>query len=473
MNFKGILFYLGIYSFVVGFFSILNIFYSLYFNFLLDLGSYYYCLAISFSVGLILSFIGRKFSKNLNLYDQLFLSIIGFFFIPLLISIPFNYSIHNFSFMNSYFESISGFSCTGFSIIQNLDNINQPLLIWRSSSQWLGGIFYLVTIVSVLGNRKIKINPSYLVNQDFDTSNFYYDFFGNCTKIIIPYLVLSSFVFFLMMFSGVRFFDGFNLTLSIISAGGFLTQNNLSDIIKNDLQILILSITLIFPILNIYFFPKALINKFQIREFFEDFYLITILLIFLTFFYFVSDLDESFAKTLLVITSSFSTSGIAFQDMQSNYYFLLITLTILGGSALSTSSGLKFIRVYVLFKHAMTELSKASRPLNIINKKLFYGHLKVQEDDENISFFIFITFLLLLFILAGLLTVGVPDLENAFTLSILTLTNTLASSIYNLSDLNFFNLNHSSKISLIIFMILGKFELLGVLILFKKFIIRE
>ena len=225
MNFKGILFYLGIYSFVVGFFSILNIFYSLYFNFLLDLGSYYYFLAISFSVGLILSFIGRKFSKNLNLYDQLFLSIIGFFFIPLLISIPFNYSIHNFSFMNSYFESISGFSCTGFSIIQNLDNINQPLLIWRSSSQWLGGIFYLVTIVSVLGNRKIKINPSYLVNQDFDTSNFYYDFFGNCTKIIIPYLVLSSFVFFLMMFSGVRFFDGFNLTLSIISAGGFLTQN--------------------------------------------------------------------------------------------------------------------------------------------------------------------------------------------------------------------------------------------------------
>ena len=97
-------------------------------------------------------------------------------------------SIHNLNFMNSYFESISGFSCTGFSIIQNLDNINQPLLIWRSSSQWLGGIFYLVTIVSVLGNRKIKINPSYLVNQDFDTSNFYSNFFENCTKIIIPYL---------------------------------------------------------------------------------------------------------------------------------------------------------------------------------------------------------------------------------------------------------------------------------------------
>ena len=84
MNFKGILFYLGIYSFVVGFFAILNILYSLYFNFLLDLKSYFYCLAISFSIGIILSFIGKKFSKNLNLYDQLFLAIIGFFFIPLL-----------------------------------------------------------------------------------------------------------------------------------------------------------------------------------------------------------------------------------------------------------------------------------------------------------------------------------------------------------------------------------------------------
>ncbi len=473
MNFKGILFYLGVYSFVVGFFGILNILYSLYFNFLLDLKSYFYCVTISFFVGTILSYTGSKFSKNLNLYDQLFLTIIGFFFIPLLISIPFNFSIHNFSFMNSYFESISGFSCTGFSIIKNLDNINQPLLIWRSSSQWLGGLFYLVTIVSVLGNRKIKINPSYLINQDFDTSNFYSDFFGNCIKIIVPYLVLSSITFFLIMFSGVRFFDGFNLTLSIISAGGFLTQNNLVDIIKNDLQILILSVTLIFPILNIYFFPKIIINKFQIREFFEDFYLISILLVSLIFFYFVSNLNESFAKTLLIITSSFSTSGISFQNMQTDYYFLFITLTILGGSALSTSSGLKFIRVYVLFKYSMIELSKASRPLTVINKKLFFGHLKVQEDDEKISFFIFITFLLLLFVLAGILTIEIPDLENAFTLSILTLTNTFSSSIYNFSGLDFFNLKYGSKISLIIFMILGKFELLGILILFKKFIVRE
>ncbi len=473
MNFKGILFYLGVYSFVVGFFGILNILYSLYFNFLLDLKSYFYCVTISFFVGAILSYTGSKFSKNLNLYDQLFLTIIGFFFIPLLISIPFNFSIHNFSFMNSYFESISGFSCTGFSIIKNLDNINQPLLIWRSSSQWLGGLFYLVTIVSVLGNRKIKINPSYLINQDFDTSNFYSDFFGNCIKIIVPYLVLSSITFFLIMFSGVRFFDGFNLTLSIISAGGFLTQNNLVDIIKNDLQILILSVTLIFPILNIYFFPKIIINKFQIREFFEDFYLISILLVSLIFFYFVSNLNESFAKTLLIITSSFSTSGISFQNMQTDYYFLFITLTILGGSALSTSSGLKFIRVYVLFKYSMIELSKASRPLTVINKKLFFGHLKVQEDDEKISFFIFITFLLLLFVLAGILTIEIPDLENAFTLSILTLTNTFSSSIYNFSGLDFFNLKYGSKISLIIFMILGKFELLGILILFKKFIVRE
>ena len=473
MNFKGILFYLGIYSFVISFFSILNILYSLYFNFLLDLKSYFFCLAISLAIGLLLSLVGKKYSNNLNLYDQLLLALIGFFFIPLLISIPFNFSIHNLNFINSYFESISGFSCTGFTTIQNLNATNEPLLMWRSSSQWIGGMFYLITIISVLGNKKIKINPAYLITQDFDTSNFYTDFFSNCIKILIPYLILSAVIFFFLMISDVRFFDGFNLSLSIISAGGFLTENNLNEIIKTDLQTFVLSMTLIIPVLNIYFFPRIFINRLKLKKSFEDFYLIFILLIFLVFFYFISDLDQSFTKTLLIITSSFSTSGISFENMQSNYYFLFITLTIFGGSVLSTSSGLKFLRVYILFKNLMTELSRISRPLNIVNKKLFYGNLSIHDEDEKISFFIFITFLLLIFILAGLLTISIPDLENAFTLSILTLTNTLSSSIYNLSDINFFTLNFTSKISLIIFMILGKFELLGILILIKKFIIRD
>ena len=146
MNYKGILFFLGIYSLFVSFFSILNILYSIYFNFISDLNSYVISLIISLIVGFSFCFVGSGHNKNISLSDQIVLIILSFIFIPLLISIPYFLSIYNIDFINSYFESISGITATGFSIIENIKDIDEPLLLWRSSSQWLGGLFFLIAI---------------------------------------------------------------------------------------------------------------------------------------------------------------------------------------------------------------------------------------------------------------------------------------------------------------------------------------
>ena len=93
----------------------------------------------------------RHFNKNISLTNQIIFILLSFFLIPLLISIPYFSSIYGISFLNSYFESVSGFTTTGFSIFYSLNNIDEPLILWRSSSQWLGGlIFVLITIVLVL-----------------------------------------------------------------------------------------------------------------------------------------------------------------------------------------------------------------------------------------------------------------------------------------------------------------------------------
>ena len=134
MNYKGILFYLGIYSLFVSFFSILNILYSVYFNFILDLNSYVITLIISLIVGLSFCFVGRAQHKNISLSDQILFIILSFVFIPLLISVPYFLSVYNISFLDSYFESVSGITTTGFSIIKNIQVIDEPLLLWRSSS---------------------------------------------------------------------------------------------------------------------------------------------------------------------------------------------------------------------------------------------------------------------------------------------------------------------------------------------------
>ena len=114
MNYKGILFFFGIYSLFVSFFSILNILYSIYFNFVLDLNSYVITLVISLVLGFSFCFVGRRHHKNISLSDQITFIILTFIFIPLLISVPYFLSIYNINFLNSYFESVSGITSTGF-----------------------------------------------------------------------------------------------------------------------------------------------------------------------------------------------------------------------------------------------------------------------------------------------------------------------------------------------------------------------
>jgi len=196
MNYKGILFFFGIYSLFVSFFSILNILYSIYFNFILGLNSYIISLIISLIVGFSFCFIGRGHNKNISLSDQIVLIVLSFIFIPLLISVPYFLSIYNIDFLNSYFESISGITTTGFSIIENTQDIDEALLLWRSSSQWLGGLFFLIAVIGTIGSKQIKIKPAYLVSGGSLGRNFYNNFSYNFIRILMIYFFQLFLLFF-------------------------------------------------------------------------------------------------------------------------------------------------------------------------------------------------------------------------------------------------------------------------------------
>ena len=147
MNYKNIFFYLGISLIFFSIFPILNIIYSIYFNFFLSLNDYILTLFISLTLGLLFLFMGYKNRSDISIYEQITFIIIGYFFLPVLISIPYMYSIYDINFLNAYFESVSGFTTTGFSIFLNIDNIDEPLVLWRSTSQWYGGLFFLIITI--------------------------------------------------------------------------------------------------------------------------------------------------------------------------------------------------------------------------------------------------------------------------------------------------------------------------------------
>jgi len=473
MNYKGILFYLGIYSLFISFFSFLNILYSIYFNFIIDINSYVISLIVSLFVGSLFCLVGRKYSKNISLSDQIVLIILGFVFMPLLICIPYFLSIYGINLLNSYFESVSGFTTTGFSIIENIEEVDEPLLLWRSSSQWLGGLFFLISIIGTLGSKQVKIKPIYLISGASLGSNFRNNFNNIFIRVLLIYFFSTIFVIFIYNLLEIRLLDSFNLAFTTISSGGFLPTESLSNITTNNLQILVLSFTLLFPVFNYYLLFKIFTKQFKFRDHQEDLHLGIVIITLTLLFYFFIIPNEGIAAVFLAVTSSISTSGISTYSSNFDVSLLFILLTIIGGSLISTSSGLKYIRFYILLKISYQEIYKLVKPMNIVNRNLFHSESKIDDEDLKIAFLVFISFIIAIFLLSSILTLDSPSFENSFKLSILTLTNTVTSALYGMDNLSFFDLNNFTKVSLMIFMIFGKIEIIAVLFLIKKYIFKE
>jgi trk system potassium uptake protein TrkH len=390
-----------------------------------------------------------------------------------LISIPYLFSDYDISFLNSYFESSSGFTTTGFSIIENINNIDEPLILWRSSSQWLGGLLFLVATIGTIGSKQIKIKPAYLISGGASGMNFYNNFNYNFIKIFLIYFATTILIIFLYTLVNIRLLDAFNLAFTTISSGGFVPVNELSNIIKNNPQIFILSITLLFPIFNFFLLYDVFVKQFSFRNHQEDLHLGLLVILLTLFFYFFVIPNENFSNVFFAIISSVSTSGIAIYSSNFDLSLFFILLTIVGGSLISTSSGFKYTRIYILLKISYQEIYRTVKPINVIDKNLFNTESKIDDQDVKIAFLAFILFIISIFILSSILTLDNLTFENSFKLSILTLTNTASSALYGTNSLIFFDLSNFTKISLILFMILGKVEIIAVIYLIKRFIFRE
>ena len=473
MHNRSILFFLGIYFFFVSFFSILNILYSIYFDFIIDLNSYLITFFTSLILGFLFYYVGRNHSKDITLTDQIVVVVLSFILIPCLISIPYVLSIYDIGLLNSYFESVSGLTTTGFSIIKNVKNIDEPLILWRSSSQWLGGLLFLLATIGTIGSQQIKIKPAYLISGSASGRNFYNNFNYNFIKILLIYFFSTIFVIFLYRLIDIRLLDAFNLAFTTISSGGFIPSDNLSDIIITNLQIFVLSITLLFPIFNFFLLYNLITRQFSFKNHQEDLHLGLLVILLTLFFYFFVIPNEGFANVFFAITSSVSTSGITTYSSNFDISLFFILLTIVGGSVISTSSGFKYTRIYILLKISYQEIYRLVKPINVIDKNLYNAEAKIGDQDVKIAFLVFISFIISVFILTSVLTLDDLTFENSFKLSILTLTNTVSSALYGMDNLSFFDLNNFTKMSLILFMILGKIEIIAVIYLIKRFIFRE
>ena len=277
--------------------------------------------------------------------------------------------------------------------------------------------------------------------------------------------------FFIILISGIRIFDSLNLSMTIISSGGFLPVETLDNIVRNNLQSFFLCIGFLISLLNFYLVYNFFLDRNNIKQHREDIYLIFLVLGFSFIFFLVNDIEV--LSTFISVLSSIGNSGISSSEVPENFGLYFLILTLIGGSILSTTSGLKFLRIYILIKAFLIEIYKLVKPNVMINTKIMFSDNKINSENIKMSFLIFILFFLSLFILSSILLVDSLDFENSFKLSILTLTNTATSSIYGIQNINFVDLFTFSKFSLIIFMVIAKVELLAIFILIRKVFFKD
>ncbi len=470
MNFKRISFYLSLFCFPVSMLSFINILYASYFDYFLSINTYFITLIASLFLGLSLFYYGKESPKNINFIEQLILIICSYVLISLLISIPFYLSNYQVTFLNSIFESVSGLTGTGFSIFKDIKYLDPTLILWRSSSQWIGGLFFLFFLIIIFSNKSFNYKMTNITFPGDNNFNSEINIKGNLIKIFLLYSLLSILILSLLNLSGVRLFNSLNLSMTLISGGGFLPIENISKIISTNFQKIILIFSLIISMLNFYLLFNIFNKNILIKEHKEDLYLILMAIVFCSLIY----LNNYGGLDIIIsVTSSLANSGLTLMKPDSNLSLYFLFISIIGGSLISNSSGIKLTRFYILLKITSLEIIKLISPNSIINKTIFGSDRKISDDHVKISFLLFISFFLSLFILSSLLVVDDIGFEKSFKLSILTLTNTVNSEMFNMQNLNFTNLLTSSKISLILFMIIGKIELISIFLIFKKILFRD
>jgi len=427
-------------------------------------------------IGILLVLTNLEENKKLNLQQAFLLTTLSWLSIAIFGCIPFLLSDLNLSFVDSFFESMSGITTTGSTIITHLDNAPKSILIWRAILQWLGGIGIIVMAITILPLLNVGGMQLFRMESSDSTEKILPRTREITLIISLIYLVLTFACGIAYWLIGMNIFDSIAHSMTTIATGGFSTYSSSIGYFQNP-KIEIISI--IFIILgSIPFIAYLKFVKGDKKIFLKDnqikglvyILIISILLMFL--YLMLSNKEHSFLENLRISTfnvvSILSGTGYVTSDFSMWGKFPLIFflfLMFIGGCAGSTTCGIKIFRFQILGSFIINQIKKLVYPHGVFSIK--YNNEKISNKFiYSIITFVFLYFFIF-FILAALLSINGLDFVTALSGS--------ASAISNvgpgLGDVigpngNYSVLPNFSKLSLSLGMLLGRLELFAVLVLF-------
>lgn len=424
-------------------------------------------------LGVFLAYRNRNYTSLISKKDGRLLIGLLWIIMPFFGAVP--YMIYGFSFTNALFESYSGFTTTGASIIKDVELMPKGLLLYRSFTQWLGGLGFAVFIIIFL--KTLRNGANNLFNAEFNSIEKEKDsphIRNTVFKIFSIYSSLTLFCFLLLWRGDMTWFEALCHSLSTISTGGFSVSNgNIGSFSPYSQYVIILFMFLsgISYFLFLFVFKakwKKLFKDEQLRFYVLIIFFFTLFFLFYEIFFQSFDLFSAIRVSLFYVVSIVSSTGF---DLQVNSLGMLPTiififLMFVGGCSASSSTGLKIVRVIVLLRYVPVSLKRIFHPRAIIPVR--YNGKALRDESVRLIFGFFFLFLLIFLTGAFLFSVMGNNFITSLSLSAAAISNMgpIMGSIaegFSYVDLSLF-----SKYVLIVLMLIGRLEIYAFFALFSK-----
>lgn len=430
--------------------------------------------AIAFLLGGFTAYRNRDFVPQISKKDGRLIVGLMWLLVPFFGALPFVFDSEHFAFIDALFESFSGYTTTGASIVDSPSALSKCLLFYRALTQWIGGLgFAFLVIVFV---RDFPDGAKNLFNAEFNSIEKEKDrphIKNTVFKLFVLYSIFTILCFILLNLGDMDTFEAICHTFATISTGGFTVSDaNIAG--YGDYSRMVIMVFMFLSGISYFLIISFMNGKF--KKTFKDEQLRTyvgVILLFVLgfFFYFTlsgqADVKTNIKTSLFYVISTVSTTGF---DLKSNNLGVfssacLIILMFIGGCSASSSTGLKMIRFNILLKYIPVAIKRMFHPRAIILVR--YNGKGLRDEEVKPIFGFFFLFLAIFMIGIIALTMAGNEIISSLALSAASISN-IGPIIGTFADgFSYAELNVASKSILIVLMLIGRLEIFAFFAVFS------
>lgn len=380
------------------------------------------------------------------------------------------------SFADAFFETMSGFTTTGSSVLGDVEALPHASLFWRSLIQWMGGLGIVVILLAILPSLGIEGRDLYVAEVPGPMHDkFSFTFYSTTRRMCIMYTALTAVETVLLMSGGMNFFDALCHSFASVSTGGYSTKT--ASLAYWDSPYIQYVITIFMFISGTNFALLYSLSKGNASRLFKDeefrlysgiIVVMSVVIAAILYFGGFSGLEKSLRDAVFQVVTIVTTTGFASADYlywPSVAQMLIFILLFVGGSAGSTVGGIKCIRVLLLSKNAFNELTRVIHPNSVINVKYNGKSVHPELLNSMMSFFCLYMFV---FVIGSIVMSCFTDIVTAGS-SMITCLSNVGPGFGEVGPMsNFSSLNGFCKIFLSIVMLIGRLELFTFLVIFTR-----